>query len=132
MASLDGRELAAIFAGGVLGALARVGLERAFPGGAPSWPWVTFSINLTGAFLLGFIVTQLQERQPVTTYMRPLLGTGYCGAFTTFSTVQLELLKMLDDHRYGLAAGYAAASVIGGYVAVYTATALVRRVRVIA
>jgi len=132
MSSLDRRELAAIFAGGALGSLARVGLGQAFTGGAPDWPWVTFAVNLSGAFLLGYLITRLQERQPLSTYRRPLLGTGYCGAFTTFSTMQLELLKMLDDHRYGLAGAYAAASVIGGYLAIHTAAALVRRVRVIA
>jgi CrcB protein len=54
-----------------------------------------------------------------------------CGAFTTFSTMQLELVRMLDADRYGLAAAYAAASVLLGYLAVHVATALVRRVKVV-
>ena len=66
------------------------------------------------------------------TYRRPLLGTGFCGAYTTFSTMQVEILAMLEHHRYGLAAGYAAASIAAGYLAVWVATASVRRVRVIA
>jgi CrcB protein len=109
-----------------------VALSRAYPAGAATWPWVTFTINVTGAFLLGYFVTRLQDRLPLSTYRRPLAGTGFCGAYTTFSTMQVELLKMLDHHRDGLAAGYAAASVVGGYLAIYAATAIVRRVRVIA
>jgi CrcB protein len=132
MQSLDRREMAAIFVGGAGGALLRVALLHIFPGGAPSWPWVTFSINLAGSFLLGYLITRLQERLPLSTYRRPLAGTGFCGAFTTFSTMQLELLKMIDRGRYALAAEYAAASLIGGYLAVYVATAVVRRVRVVA
>ena len=132
MPNLDRRELAAIALGGAVGALLRVELARRFGGGAPSWPWVTFLVNLSGAFVLGYLVTRLQERLPLSTYRRPLTGTGFCGAYTTFSTMQLELLKMVDHHRYGLAAGYTVASVAGGYVLVFAATALVRRVRVIA
>ncbi len=132
LANLDRLELGAIFAGGAAGALARVALTRAFPVAPGGWPWITFAINLTGALLLGYLVTRLQERLPLSTYRRPLTGTGFCGAFTTFSTMQVELLEMLDHHRYGLAAGYAAASVAGGFAAVFVATAAVRRVRRIA
>lgn len=129
---IDRLELLAIAAGGALGALARVGLSRAFPPAAGSWPWVTFAINLSGAFMLGYFLTRLQERLPLSTLRRPLLTTGLCGAFTTFSTVQLEALRMIDRHRDGLALGYLAASVAGGYLLVLLASALVRRVRVIA
>jgi CrcB protein len=129
--TLDGRELAAIFAGGVLGALARAGLAQAFPATPDSWPWVTFAVNIVGAFLLGYFATRLQERLPLTRYRRPFLGTGLCGALTTFSTMQVELLKMLDGHHYGLAAGYASASIAAGFLAVAAATSMVRRVRVV-
>jgi CrcB protein len=127
----DWRELVAIFAGGALGALARVGLTQAFPDAGASWPWAVFAINVSGSFLLGYLVTRLQERLPLSTYRRPLAGTGFWGAYTTFSTMQVELLKMLDQHRYGLAAGYAATSILAGYLAVWTGTTLVRRVRLI-
>jgi CrcB protein len=128
---LDRRELAAVFAGGAAGALLRVALARAYPPAGGRWPWVTFAINVSGAFILGYLVTRLQERLPLSTYRRPLAGTGFCGAYTTFSTMQLELLRMLDRRHYGLAAGYVVASVVAGYLAVFVATALVRRVRVI-
>jgi fluoride exporter len=87
---------------------------------------------MAGALMIGYFVTRLQERLPVSTLRRPLLGTGLCGALTTFSTVQIELLRMVDQRRYGLAAGYLTASVIGGYIAVFVSSAAVRRVRAIA
>jgi CrcB protein len=79
--------------------------------------------------MLGYFATRLQERLPLSSYRRPLLGTGICGALTTFSTMQIELLSMLDRDAVGLAAGYAAASVAGGFLAVALATNLVRRAR---
>jgi CrcB protein len=129
---IDRLELVAIAAGGAIGALARVGLSQAFPSAVGSWPWAIFAINLTGTFMLGYFVTRLQERLPVSTLRRPLLGTGLCGALTTFSTVQVEMLQMLDAHHDALAAGYIAASVVGGYLMVHVASAMVRRVRTLA
>ena len=126
----DRREIAAIFVGGALGTLARAALAEAFPHSATSWPWPTLGVNIVAAFLLGYFVTRLQERLPLSSYRRPLLGTGLCGGLSTFSTMQVEIVKMLDAHAWGLAAGYAAASIAAGYAAIQLATAIVRRVRV--
>ena len=123
----DGRELVAVFAGGAVGSLCRALLAEAYPTMAPSWPWVTFAVNLSGAFLLGYFAVRLRERLPVSMYRRPLLGTGFCGAFTTFSTMQVELLRMLDTGDAGLAAAYALVSVVAGLSAVELGTAAVRR-----
>jgi CrcB protein len=129
---VDWLELLAIACGGALGALARVAIAQGVPASAGEWPWGTFAVNIAGAAMLGYFVTRLQERLPVSTLRRPLLATGLCGAFTTFSTVQVELLKMADRHDYGLAAGYLTASVLGGFAAVFVSSALVRRVRALA
>ena len=123
----DPRELAAIFAGGCVGALARAGLVEAFPIQRGHWPWVTLFVNLAGTLALGFFVTRLQERLPPSAYRRPLLGTGFCGALTTFSTMQVELLHMLDARDYGIAVAYAAISLAFGYFAMTLASGLVRR-----
>ena len=128
----DGRELAAIFAGGFIGAAARAELDELLPTKAGEWPWATFIVNIVGAFLVGYFTTRLQERLPLSAYRRPLLGTGLCGALTTFSTMQLELLEMLDHGDGGLAAAYAGASLAAGFLAVAATTNLVRRARLTA
>jgi len=127
----DRRELGAIYAGGVIGALARVGLSEALPHGVDAWPWATFVANLVGAALLGWFVTRLGERLPPSTYGLPFLGTGLCGALTTFSTLQLELFEMLEGGYVGLAAAYAAATVAGGFACVHFGIVATRRARVL-
>src|SRR5438876_11928026 len=127
---VDRREIAAIFAGGALGTLARAALSEAFPHPATAWPWPTFAVNIAAAFLLGYFVTRLTERLPLSSYRRPLLGTGQCGGLSTFSTVQVAIVQSLDARAWGLAAGYTAASIAAGYAAIHLATAMVRRVRV--
>ena len=129
MAMPDRGEVAAVFVGGGIGALCRGLLSAAYPAAVSSWPWGTFAVNVAGAFLLGYFVTRLQERLPLSRYRRPLLGTGLCGGLTTFSTMQVELLRMIDARQFGLAVGYASASVVSGYAAIHLATAMVRRVR---
>jgi len=128
---IDWLELGAIALGGAAGALARVGLGQAFPPAPGGWPWATFSINLTGAFALVLLVTYLQRHRPLATLHHPLLATGLCGTFTTFSTMQLEVLGMIDHNRDGLALAYVAASVAGGCLLVSIASAAVRRTRVL-
>jgi CrcB protein len=130
--SFDRSELAAVFAGGFIGAAARAGLVEALPPKPGAWPWSTFIVNVAGAFLLGWLVTRLQERLPLSAYRRPFVGTGMCGALTTFSAMQLELLQMLDGRHYGLALGYASASVALGFLAVAAASNLVRRAKIAA
>ncbi|MDV3126619.1 fluoride efflux transporter CrcB [Mycobacterium sp. 21AC1] len=126
----DGRELAAVFVGGALGTVARAGLATLAVPDPGRWPWPTFAVNVVGAFLLGYFTTRLLERLPVSSYRRPLLGTGLCGGLTTFSTMQVETIRMLEHGHWGLAAGYTVASIGCGLIAVAVATALVRRVRV--
>jgi CrcB protein len=122
-------ELAAVGAGGAVGALGRVGLEQAWPTAAGNWPWATFAVNILGAFLLGSLMTGLRHG-PISIPTYRLLGTGFCGALTTFSTMQVELLQMLDHARYGLAIGYVGASVVCGYAAVSVAARLITRAAV--
>jgi CrcB protein len=123
--NLDRSELAVIFLGGAAGALSRVGLTQLFPAAPGNWPWAVFAINLAGAFLLGYLVRHVEWRGSHR-LMRPLLGPGFCGAFTTFSTMQLELLDMVRTGHGWLAVAYAAGSVAGGLAAVELGTLTVR------
>jgi CrcB protein len=107
--------LTAVFAGGCAGTLARAALGEGLTHDLGSWPWATFAANVAGAFLLGVFVTRLGASD---TPSRPLLTTGFCGALTTFSTLQIELLDMLDEGHLALALAYAVASVVAGLGAV--------------
>lgn len=121
----DLRRLAAIYAGGALGALARVGLAQAAPHGAGAWPWATFAVNMAGALLLGYFVARLRDH-PEDGLAHPFLTTGVSGTLTTFSALQLELFQMIDAGRLALAASYLLATLAAGFLAVRVGMALER------
>jgi CrcB protein len=123
-----GRKLAAIYAGGVVGALIRVGLAQAFPPGPGAWPWPTFAVNMAGALLLGYFFARLRDH-PEESLAHPFLGTGICGTLTTFSTMQLELFELVDRGCLGLAAAYCLVTVAAGYAFLRAGIALEERQR---
>ena len=120
------RKLAAIYAGGVVGALIRVGLAQEFPPAAGTWPWPTFAANLAGALLLGYFFA-LTRDHPDERLAHPFLATGICGTLTTFSTLQLELYELVDEGEAGLAAAYCAATIVAGYLLLRLGIALEAR-----
>lgn len=122
--------LVAVFAGGVVGALARAALVELLPPDPGAWPWATFAANIAGALLLGYVLARLHEPGAGPGYARPFLTTGLCGALTTFSTLQLELLEMLDDAHLLLALAYVSASVGCGLAAAALASSIGRRAQV--
>lgn len=107
-------ELAAVFAGGAAGALARTGLAEAWPVGPGQVPWATLLVNLTGCLVLGAVLVLTAAGSA----RRGLLGPGLCGGLTTFSTLQVELVELLRDGDVALAAAYAAVSAALGLAAV--------------
>jgi CrcB protein len=125
----DLRRLAAIYVGGVLGALVRVGLAEATPHGPGGWPWGTFAVNMAGALLLGYFFARLGDH-PEDSLAHPLLTTGICGTLTTFSTVQLELFEMVDGGHLAIAVAYLAATLALGFLCVRVGIALERRPQV--
>jgi fluoride exporter len=108
-----------VISGGVFGALARYGLSTVLPSPG-GWPLPTLIINLTGALLLGVLLEALVRRGPDARRLRMirlLAGTGFMGAFTTYSTLALETNTLLGAGRSTDALVYVAATLIGGAVA---------------
>jgi fluoride exporter len=124
----DPRKLVAIYVGGVLGALIRVGLAEVASVSPGQWPWATFAVNMVGALLLGYFFALFREH-PAESLRHPLLGTGVCGTLTTFSTMQLELFEMVDGGHLALAAAYCAVTIAAGYLLVRLGIAAERRLR---
>jgi CrcB protein len=123
------RLLAAVFVGGAIGALLRAALTRYLPDAADGFPWTVFAINVGGAIVLAYVAIRLQERLPPSTYRRPLVGTGFCGALTTFSTLQVTVVRFGRDGHVALGAISLLASICAGIVAVALTAAVTRRTR---
>jgi fluoride exporter len=119
---------AAAALGGVLGALARWGVGAALPHDAGAWPWATLLVNLTGCLVLGVLIAALFARYPDSPWLRPLLGTGVLGGYTTFSTFAVDVVQLTDADAAAAAVGYVAASVLGGLLAAVAGVALGRAV----
>lgn len=119
--------LAAVAVGGIAGTCARAAVAQAWPTVPGRFPWGTFAVNLGGSFLLGLIMVLLLERLQPHRLVRPLLATGVCGAFTTFSTLVVEADLLVRAGDAGLAAGYLAATLVGGLAALVAGSAAGRR-----
>jgi CrcB protein len=106
--------IVAILAGGAVGTLARAGVAEWSPHRAGHWPWPTFGVNLVGAFILGWLLTRLAERTAPSRYWRFFLGTGFCGALTTFSTFEIETFAFVRRGDLTLAVAYPLVSMAAG------------------
>jgi CrcB protein len=128
MLGRDPREVLAIFAGGAIGTVARAALGVSLVHGDGAWPWATFFVNIVAAFALGYFSTRLLERLPASSFRRPFLGTGICGGLSTFSTMNVEIVRLVQAEAWAVAVGYALASLACGLIAVHLGTQVVRRV----
>jgi fluoride exporter len=118
--------LAAVAGGGFIGALGRYELGLAWPTSAGHFPWTTFTINVSGGFLLGLALALLLERAGVTRYMRPFFCVGVLGAWTTMSTFAVEGDLLVKDGHAATAVLYMSATVVVGVVATWVGVALAR------
>jgi len=109
--------VAAIAAGAFFGGLARYGVGLAWPTPAGRFPWGTFAVNTAGAFVLALLLILVLEVLPPTRYLRPVIGTGFCGALTTFSAVATGVDQLAAHGHAALAVGYLTASVLAGLAA---------------
>ncbi|WP_433664219.1 fluoride efflux transporter FluC [Nocardia sp. CA-128927] len=121
-----GAVLAVIALGGALGALARYGLLLAWPVPAGGFPWAVFAINVAGSFLLGVLMVVITEIRPVHPLVRPFLGVGVLGGFTTFSTYAEDIRALLDPGTVLIAAVYLIATLVAALVATTVALLLTR------
>ena len=117
-----------IGAGGFAGGLARYGIGVAWPSAPGGFPWATFTINTSGAFALALLLVVALEMLPPTPYLRPALGTGFCGAYTTFSTVTVASDQLAGHGHAGLALAYVGASIGAGLAATLLGLAIGRTV----
>lgn len=119
--------LGVIFLGGCLGGWLRYAGVSAWPAGPDDVPWAVVAVNLVGAFLLAGLVVVVSALRP-SRYLRPLLGTGFCGALTTFSSVVVSAAQLVSDGHSDVAATYLAANVVGGLTAAVLGLVVARAV----
>ncbi|ADD45502.1 fluoride efflux transporter CrcB [Stackebrandtia nassauensis] len=119
--------LAAVSAGGVIGALARFGLTQAFPARDDGFPWGIWFINVIGCLLIGVLMAWLSTKA-APNWVRPLLGVGVLGGFTTFSAYSVDAVRLVDAGRPLLALTYVLTTVLGALVAVFAGSRLTRRI----
>lgn len=106
--------IVAVFVGGFFGGLARHGVALAAPTPIDQFPATTFAINLSGAFALALLLVLVLEVLPPSRFLRPALGTGFLGAYTTFSSLATSTDQLAAHGHAGVAAAYAVASLFGG------------------
>jgi CrcB protein len=111
--------LAVIACGGALGSAARYGVAEALPHQPGTIAWSTFAVNVLGGFLLGLLMVFVIDVWPPTRYVRPFLGVGVLGGFTTFSTYMVDTQTLLDRGETATAAGYVFGTLVIGLAAVW-------------
>ncbi|MFD3742950.1 fluoride efflux transporter CrcB [Nocardia sp. NPDC058633] len=124
--ALDPAVLAAISVGGGLGATARFGVGHWWPVPAGRFPWSTLTVNVLGCFAIGVLMVVVTELWAAPKLVRPFLGIGVLGGFTTFSTYSLEIRGLLDTGATGTAVAYLAVSVLAALGAVAVAMSAAR------
>lgn len=107
----------AVAGGGFFGGLVRYAVGLALPAPHGGFPWSIFLVNTAGAFLLALLLVLVLEVLPPTTYLRPVLGTGFCGALTTFSSVATGVDQLVARGHAATAVGYVVASLLAGLAA---------------
>jgi fluoride exporter len=109
--------LLAVSAGGVLGALARYGLSVLVPHGPGDWPLATWLTNVSGCLLIGVLMVLVTEVWPRQRYLRPFLGVGVLGGYTTFSTAMVDVRQLVVAGRPALGLLYLGATALAAVAA---------------
>lgn len=111
--------LAAIAAGGALGAPARYEVTRLVHVAGGGFPWGTFLVNISGSLVLGFALVVIVEHLPPSQFLRPFVAVGFLGAYTTYSTFMVEADLLVRDGHAATAIAYLVVSTLAGFAAVW-------------
>ena len=113
--------------GGAIGAIARYQLAAMIQARIPAgFPWGTFIVNITGCLVMGVATTLLAERLVVHPNWRFLIPIGFIGAYTTFSTFEMETFRAVTEGSWLIGAANVVGSVVAGYVALWLGVTLTR------
>jgi CrcB protein len=125
--ALAAREILPVAAGGATGSVARYLAGVVFPPPAAGFPWPTFTVNVTGCLVLGFLLVYLLDVWPPRQGLRLFLTTGLLGGYTTFSGYAAGIAHLLDARAFALADAYALTSLVAGLAGVWCGVTLARR-----
>jgi CrcB protein len=120
--------ICAVSLGGAVGSLARWALAAAMPAGRAGFPWATFITNASGCLLIGVLMVLVTEVWAGRRLLRPFLGIGVLGGYTTFSTYTVDVTRLVSAGRAGTALAYLAGTAVAAFVAVYLGTVAARLV----
>ncbi|MGW4895629.1 fluoride efflux transporter CrcB [Kitasatospora sp. NPDC004240] len=123
----QGPVVAVVAAGGAIGAVARYGAGLLRPEAPGAFPWTTFAVNAVGCALIGVLLVAVTEGRPAHPLVRPFLGTGVLGGFTTFSTYAVDIRRLLVEGRPGPGLAYLGGTLLAAMFAVWAAAGLTRR-----
>ena len=119
--------LSVVSAGGVVGACARHALDLAWPHPPGRFPWATFVINVSGCLLIGVLMVLITEVWSGHRLLRPFLGVGVLGGYTTFSTYTVDVQRLVAGGAARVALVYLAGTAVAALTAVYVGITLTRR-----
>jgi CrcB protein len=118
--------LAAISVGGAVGAIARWSIATALPASPDGFPWATFVINISGCLFIGVLMVLVTDVWTEHKLVRPFLGVGVLGGYTTFSTYTVDIQRLLNGNAAGIALVYLVATIIGALCAATTGIVVTR------
>ncbi|WKX70389.1 fluoride efflux transporter CrcB [Streptomyces sp. XD-27] len=127
METAQARIVGAVALGGGVGAAARYGASRLWPTAPDAFPWTTFAVNAVGCAAIGVLLVLISEVREAHPLLRPFLGTGVLGGFTTFSTYAVDVQRLVDQGRAATAVFYLAATLAAALAAVWLAATATRR-----